>query len=111
MAHGLGDYVAAWLLDGGITTTAQAEAAIKEAREVRDLCAFANAADSAGQFIAQRKSLAEVRAELINARAAAADERHTDTRPRVQQQGPARQAAAKAVSVDNIYAALNSNVR
>ncbi|THF61401.1 Clp protease ClpP [Pseudothauera nasutitermitis] len=112
VAEGLGDYVAAWLLDGGITTAAQAKAAIKEAREVRDLCAFANAAGRAGEFIGQRKSLAEVRAELINARAAAADERHTDTHPRVQQQGQARQAAAKpAMSVDSIYAALNSTIR
>lgn len=81
VAHGLGDYVAAWLLDGSITTAAHAEAAIQEAREVRDLCAFADAADRAAGFIRARKSLAEVRAELINARAAAADALHTDGHP------------------------------
>ena len=79
VANGLGDFVAAWLLDGAIDTPVQAEAAIREAREVRDLCAFANAADRAPGFIRARKSLAEVRAELINAHAAAADALHTDT--------------------------------
>lgn len=82
VAHGLGDFVSAWLLDGGIATTAQAEAAIREAREVRDLCAYADAADRAPGFIRARKSLAEVRAELINARAAAADAVHTDSHSR-----------------------------
>lgn len=81
VAKGLADFVAAWLLDGAITTAAQAEAAIKEAREVRDLCAFADAADRAPGFIRARKSLADVRAELINARAAAADALHTDGHP------------------------------
>lgn len=79
VANGLGDHVAAWLLDGGISTVAQAEAAIKEAREVRDLCAFASAADRAPGFIRARKSLADVRAELINSAAAQADASHTDS--------------------------------
>lgn len=111
VAEGLGDYVAAWLLDGGITTTAQAAAAIKEAREVRDLCAFASAADRAGGFIRQRLSLDQVRAELINALAATADERHTDTHPRAHQPGRPSRPAVPTVSVDSIYAALNRNVR
>ncbi len=111
VAEGLGDYVAAWLLDGGITTTAQAAAAIKEAREVRDLCAFASAADRAGGFIRQRLSLDQVRAELINALATTADERHTDTHPRAHQPGQPSRPAVPTVSVDSIYAALNRNVR
>lgn len=96
VAHGLGDYVAAWLLDGGIATAAQAEAAINEAREVRDLCAFADAADRAAGFIRARKSLAEVRAELINARAAAADALHTDGHPTQPHKAPASATAVWA---------------
>jgi ATP-dependent protease ClpP protease subunit len=79
VAAGLGDHVSAWLLDGQITTTAQAAAAIKEAREVRDLCAFADAADRAPEFIRSRTPLADVRAQLINARADHADLRSTDS--------------------------------
>lgn len=110
VAQGLGDHVTAWLLDGEITTAAAAAAAINEACEVRDLCAFANASDRAGQFIAARKSLAEVRAELINARAAASAQR-TDSHPGARSTTPTPAAAPQNVSVDNIYAALNSNVR
>lgn len=82
VANGLGDHVAAWLLDGDIATPAQAEAAIKEAREVRDLCAFANAAERAPAFIRARRSLADVRAALINEAAARADANPTDSTPR-----------------------------
>lgn len=112
VAHGLGDHVAAWLLDGGITTTAQAEAAIKEAREVRDLCAFANAADRATGFIRARKSLAEVRAELINAQADAADQQHTDGHHQSTSAGQVKPRGSKpAVSIASIYSTLNSTAR
>lgn len=93
---GLGEYVAAWLLDGGITSEAQAREAIAEAREVRDLCAFANAAEQAGGFIRARKTLAEVRAQLINARADAADARHTDGHPKTHAQAHQTGAAVWA---------------
>lgn len=95
VAHGLGDHVAAWLLDGSITTADQAEAAIREAREVRELCAFANAADLAPGFIRARKSLAEVRTELINAAAARADANHTDSTQPTSPQHPRNTSAHK----------------
>ena len=110
VAQGLGDHVAAWLLDGEITTATAAAAAISEACEVRDLCAFANASDRAGQFIAARKSIADVRAELINARAAASAQR-TDAHHGARSTTPTPASVPQNVSVDNIYAALNSNVR
>lgn len=78
VAAGLGDYVQAWLLDAGIETVAQAQAAIAEAREIRDLCVYAKADDMAGVFIRSRKPLAEVRAALVDARAIAADRAHAD---------------------------------
>lgn len=102
VASGLGDFVAAWLLDGGIATPEQARAAIAEAREVRDLCAFADAADKAPGFIRSRKSLAEVRAELINARAAAADALHTDGHSSIRK--PLVAAAPAAVKTADIWA-------
>ncbi|MCK9985683.1 MAG: hypothetical protein AzoDbin1_02155 [Azoarcus sp.] len=102
VASGLGDFVAAWLLDGGIATPEQARAAIAEAREVRDLCAFADAADKAPGFIRSRKSLADVRAELINARAAAADALHTDGHSSIRK--PPVAAAPAAVKTADIWA-------
>lgn len=102
VASGLGDFVSAWLLDGGIATPEQARAAIAEAREVRDLCAFADAADKAPGFIRGRKSLAEVRAELINARAAAADALHTDGHSSIRK--PPVAAAPAAVKTADIWA-------
>ncbi|WP_041646659.1 head maturation protease, ClpP-related [Aromatoleum aromaticum] len=102
VAHGLGDYVAAWLLDGSITNLAQAQAAIAEAREVRDLCAYADAADRAPGFIRARKSLADVRADLLNARADAADALHIDGHPSTRK--PPVTAAPAAVKTADIWA-------
>lgn len=79
VANGLGAHVGAWLLDGSLGTIAQAEAAIREACEIRDLCAYADASDRIGEFIRTRKTLAEARAELINARADAADDKPTNS--------------------------------
>lgn len=110
VANGMGDHVAAWLLDGGITNVAHAEAAIREAREVRDLCAFANATDRAAGFIRARKSLADVRAELINAAAASVDARHTDNHPKPSNAGQSQIAGSKpAVSIARIYSTLNGH--
>jgi len=67
---GLETFASAILLDERVTDTASAAVAISEAREIRDLCAFAGHADQAAGFIQARKSLTEVRAALINARAA-----------------------------------------
>lgn len=100
VAHGLGEHVAAWLLDGAITTADQAEAAIREAREVRDLCAFANASDAAPGFIRARKSLAEVRAQLINAAAAQADASHTDSTK------PATPQPPRSTTAHNVWAKI-----
>lgn len=102
VAHGLGDYVAAWLLDGSITNLAQAQAAISEAREVRDLCAYADAADQAPGFIRARKSLADVRIELLNTRADAADALHIDGHPSTRK--PPVTAAPAAVKTADIWA-------
>lgn len=102
VAAGLGDHVGAWLLDGELTTVAQARAAIAEAREVRDLCAFAGMPEAASQFIRQRVPLAEARAQLINARAAAADEHVIDHHPSSSR--PPRIASPAAVTTARIWA-------
>lgn len=103
VAAGLGDHVGAWLLDGAITTEDQARAAIAEAREVRDLCNFAGAADQAARFIRARTPMADVRAALINARADAADALHTDGHPPSNSQPP-RTATPVAVKTADIWA-------
>lgn len=110
-AAGLGEHVAAWLLDGTLSDMASATAAIAEAREIRDLCQFADAADQAAGFIRARTSLADVRAALINARAQAADAQPTDGH---QPSGGARAASpgARAVTaLGDVYARNRSNAR
>lgn len=84
VAHGLGEFVAAWLLDGDIENEDQARAAIAEAREVHDLCAYAGSADLAAGFIRDRRPLAAVRAELINRLAVDDELNHTDGHARTQ---------------------------
>lgn len=110
-AQGMGDYVAAWLLDTSITTVDEAHAAIREACEVRDLCAFANAADRLPEFVRGRKSLADVRAALINAQADAGDRAHTDGHPKSSTSQPSRAGSKPAVSIASIYSTLNSTAR
>lgn len=110
-AQGMGDYVAAWLLDTSITTVDEAQAAIREACEVRDLCAFANAADRLPEFVRGRKSLADVRAALINAQADAGDRAHTDGHPKSSTSQPSRAGSKPAVSIASIYSTLNSTAR
>lgn len=110
-AQGMGEYVAAWLLDDKITTVEEASAAIREACEVRDLCAFANAAARLPEFVRGRKSLADVRAELINANADAGDRAHTDGHPRSTTSQPSRAGSKPAVSIASIYSTLNSTAR
>ncbi|MDV7391654.1 hypothetical protein RZS08_09890, partial [Arthrospira platensis SPKY1] len=110
-AQGMGDYVAAWLLDASITTVDEAQAAIREACEVRDLCAFANAADRLPEFVRGRKSLADVRAALINAQADAGDRAHTDGHPKSSTSQPSRAGSKPAVSIASIYSTLNSTAR
>ncbi len=110
-AQGMGDYVAAWLLDTSITTVDEAQAAIREACEVRDLCAFANAADRLPEFVRGRKSLADVRAALINAQADAGDRAHTDGYPKSSTSQPSRAGSKPAVSIASIYSTLNSTAR
>lgn len=103
VAEGLGDHVSAWLLDADLKTIAQAHAAIAEAREVRDLCAFAGATDQAAHYIRSRKSLDAVRAELVNARAAAADKAHANGYSRTEGNAPANPSHVAAASGD-VYA-------
>ncbi|KAI5912314.1 Clp protease ClpP [Azoarcus sp. PA01] len=77
VAHGLGDHVAAWLLDDQIATADQARAAIEQAREIRDLCAFAKQPALAAGLIRSRKTLAESRQALCDALAEADEATHT----------------------------------
>jgi ATP-dependent protease ClpP protease subunit len=108
-AHGLTPHVADLLLDPRITTVADAQAAIREAWEIRDLCAYAKAADQAGSFIARRTNLADVRATLINQRAAAADNAHTDTALATTQGAPrAAHSSKPSLNVNALYARINA---
>lgn len=77
VAHGLGDHVAAWLLDDQITTADQAHAAIDQAREIRDLCAFAKQPALAAGLIRSRATLAESRQAICDALAKADEATHT----------------------------------
>lgn len=93
-AQGFADQAATWLLDGSLATVDQARAAIAEAREVRDFCAHAGAADQAAGFIAARKTMADVRTSLVNAKAAASDAHVTDNHPNQGHPAPAQQVTA-----------------
>ncbi len=59
-----------------------AQTVVNEAREIVALCALAGKPTRAAEFINGRKSLADVRAALINASAEHDERTHTDTAPR-----------------------------
>lgn len=103
-ADGMSDYVAAFLLDGSLDTLEKARVALAEAREIRDLCAYADAANLAPGFIRGRRALAEVRTELMAARAAEADRHHASgTRPS-QGATPAKASTPAPLNTGDIYA-------
>jgi len=77
VAHGLGEHVAAWLLDDQIATADQARAAIAQAREIRDLCALAKQPALAAGLIRARASIAEARKQVCDALAEADEATHT----------------------------------
>lgn len=103
-ADGMSDYVSAFLLDGSLDTLEKARAALAEAREIRDLCAYADAADRAPGFIRSRRALAEVRAELLTARAADADRHHANGTPPTQGAAPAQASQPTTINTGDIYA-------
>ena len=74
-AVGMEAYASAFVL--GATTLAEAETRISAAREIVALCKVAGRPDDASPAIKANKSIADVRASLIAARAAA--DEHTDT--------------------------------
>lgn len=74
-AAGLGDYAAVFAL--GATTVAEADTRITAAREIVALCKVAGRPQDASAAIKANKSLADVRAALIQAKAD--DDQHTDT--------------------------------
>ena len=85
------------------TKADEVTAAIAEAREITALCATAQKADQADAFIKASKSLADVRAALLDALAAADDATAVDTTPRNSNQ-PNKDAGPSAVSTAGIWA-------
>lgn len=61
------------------TSMPEVAAKIKEAREIKALCAVAKKADMAEGFIKASKSLSDVRAELVKVLATQDEDTHTDT--------------------------------
>lgn len=76
-AAGLGEFAATWALR--FDAMAPVRDAIVQAREIRVLCRLAQADDKAAGYIRAGKAPDEVRAELVNALAAADEATHTDT--------------------------------
>lgn len=73
----LADYTEGFALDAALTTVEALHAAIADASEIVALCAICQRPNDAAGFIQARKPLADVRAALIEARAA--KDQHIDT--------------------------------
>ena len=76
VAAQMGDYASVWAL--ACTNLADAKAKINEAREIKALCAVAKQDSVASRAIRAGKSVADVRAELVELMARADENTHTD---------------------------------
>lgn len=100
-AAGLEAYASVFAL--GATTLAEAETRISAAREIVALCKVAGRPDDAAPAIQANKSIADVRASLIAAKAAA--DEHTDT-SKPNQVGT--QASSSGVSPQKVWNSHNA---
>lgn len=107
-ASGFGDLAGVWALNSDITTAAQAEAAIAEAREIRAVCTVAGHADKAEAFIRRGASLAEARRGLFEALASASDDKQTNSFNK-QDSKPPMAAQPAALKTADIWAARSTS--
>lgn len=80
-AAGLGVHAAVFALDSALSTLEQAQAAINQAREVKELAALVGKPEMADKLIAGRKTWAQAQAELAAARAAEDENQPIDNTP------------------------------
>ena len=80
-AAGLGDHVAAFALDPTLATLEQAQAAISQAREVKQLASLVGKPEMAAALISARKTWAQAQAELAGALAAEDEDKPVDNKP------------------------------
>lgn len=105
-AAGMEDYASIWALRH--TEVGQVEASITAAREIKSLCATVNMADRAPAFIRGGKSLDDVRAALIEARAKTDEDTHVDTTPKGSTQPTTLASAKSALTPSQIWQKRNS---
>lgn len=77
---GLTDCVENFLLDVTIQNKVQAKAAMVVARDIKELCVFAKMPEVTNKFISDKKSLDEVRAEILKIKADASDKMNVDNK-------------------------------
>lgn len=80
-AAGLGDHLAVFALDPSLATLEQAQAAIGQAREVKQLASLVGKPEMAASLISARKTWAEAQAALAGALAAEDEEKPVDNKP------------------------------
>lgn len=80
-AAGLGDHAAVFALDSTLATMEQAQAAINQAREVKQLAGVVGKPEMAAGLIAARKTWAQAQVELATALAAEDEHKPVDNKP------------------------------
>lgn len=91
---GFGEYGATWAL--ACTSLDEVRQRVKNAREIRSLCALAKQQNSADDWIRADKSVADVRAMLVTAMARDDERTHTDSTPKSKDTAPAPAAGTQA---------------
>jgi len=105
-AAGMEAFASIWALRH--TDSGEVKAAIEQARQIRSLCAVVNMADRADAFIRGGKSLDQVRAALIEARAKTDEDTHVDTTPKGSTQPTTLASAKSALTASQIWQKRNS---
>lgn len=105
-ASGMEAFASIWALRH--TDIGEVKASIEQARQIRSLCAVVNMTDRADAFIRGGKSLDQVRAALIEARAKTDEDTHVDTTPKGSTQPTTLASAKSALTASQIWQKRNS---
>jgi len=105
---GMPEYADHWAIAADSLDAVQAS--ILQAREIKALCVIAKKPDAAGAYILAGKSISDVRADLLNVRAARSEQSAIDTSPAPANKTQQASAQPTAITTASIWASRQKSL-